>query len=254
MIGLLIIKGFVIGLLMLVPGLSGGSIAVGLGIYEEILAKSSRFFKGFKTNFFYFLKLIIGGIIGMFVSSFSLLLLMKYNANMVLSLMIIIMTFILIRHFRSYYKELTWWHYSFIVLGFVISLIFNNMKVINIKNEYLILVLSGLLLAIAFILPGISFSYVLVILGLYDKTLIAISTLDFLFIIKLGVAFLFGIILTIKLIDVLYQKFPKQMNNVIVGFVISSILFIVPINDIVSFFYVFIMVIIGIIVSLFKFK
>lgn len=254
MIGLLIIKGFVIGLLMLVPGLSGGSIAVGLGIYEEILAKSSRFFKDFKTNFFYFLKLIIGGIIGMFVSSFSLLLLMKYNANMVLSLMIIIMTFILIRHFRSYYKELTWWHYSFIVLGFVISLIFNNMKVINIKNEYLILVLSGLLLAIAFILPGISFSYVLVILGLYDKTLIAISTLDFLFIIKLGVAFLFGIILTIKLIDVLYQKFPKQMNNVIVGFVISSILFIVPINDIVSFFYVFIMVIIGIIVSLFKFK
>lgn len=254
MIGLLIIKGFVIGLLMLVPGLSGGSIAVGLGIYEEILAKSSRFFKDFKTNFFYFLKLIIGGIIGMFVSSFSLLLLMKYNANMVLSLMIIIMTFILIRHFRSYYKELTWWHYSFIVLGFVISLIFNNMKVINIKNEYLILVLSGLLLAIAFILPGISFSYVLVILGLYDKTLIAISTLDFLFIIKLGVAFLFGIILTIKLIDVLYQKFPKQMNNVIVGFVISSILFIVPINDIASFFYVFIMVIIGIIVSLFKFK
>lgn len=254
MIGLLIIKGFVIGLLMLVPGLSGGSIAVGLGIYEEILAKSSRFFKDFKTNFFYFLKLIIGGIIGMFVSSFSLLLLMKYNANMVLSLMIIIMTFILIRHFRSYYKELTWWHYSFIVLGFVISLIFNNMKVINIKNEYLILVLSGLLLAIAFILPGISFSYVLVILGLYDKTLIAILTLDFLFIIKLGVAFLFGIILTIKLIDVLYQKFPKQMNNVIVGFVISSILFIVPINDIASFFYVFIMVIIGIIVSLFKFK
>lgn len=254
MIGLLIIKGFVIGLLMLVPGLSGGSIAVGLGIYEEILAKSSRFFKDFKTNFFYFLKLIIGGIIGMFVSSFSLLLLMKYNANMVLSLMIIIMTFILIRHFRSYYKELTWWHYSFIVLGFVISLIFNNMKVINIKNEYLMMVLSGLLLAIAFILPGISFSYVLVILGLYDKTLIAISTLDFLFLIKLGVAFLFGIILTIKLIDVLYQKFPKQMNNVIVGFVISSILFIVPINDIASFFYVFIMVIIGIIVSLFKFK
>lgn len=254
MIGLLIIKGFVIGLLMLVPGLSGGSIAVGLGIYEEILAKSSRFFKGFKTNFFYFLKLIIGGIIGMFVSSFSLLLLMKYNANMVLSLMIIIMTFILIRHFRSYYKELTWWHYSFIVLGFVISLIFNNMKVINIKNEYLMMVLSGLLLAIAFILPGISFSYVLVILGLYDKTLIAILTLDFLFIIKLGVAFLFGIILTIKLIDFLYQRFPKQMNNVIVGFVISSILFIVPINDIASFFYVFIMVIIGIIVSLFKFK
>jgi putative membrane protein len=253
-IGLLIIKGFVIGLLMLVPGLSGGSIAVGLGIYEEILAKSSRFFKDFKTNFFYFLKLIIGGIIGMFVSSFSLLLLMKYNANMVLSLMIIIMTFILIRHFRSYYKELTWWHYSFIVLGFVISLIFNNMKVINIKNEYLMMVLSGLLLAIAFILPGISFSYVLVILGLYDKTLIAILTLDFLFIIKLGVAFLFGIILTIKLIDVLYQRFPRQMNNVIVGFVISSILFIVPINDIASFFYVFIMVIIGIIVSLFKFK
>lgn len=254
MIGLLIIKGFVIGLLMLVPGLSGGSIAVGLGIYEEILAKNSRFFKDFKTNFFYFLKLIIGGIIGMFVSSFSLLLLMKYNANMVLSLMIIIMTFILIRHFRSYYKELTWWHYSFIVLGFVISLIFNNMKVINIKNEYLMMVLSGLLLAIAFILPGISFSYVLVILGLYDKTLIAISTLDFLFLIKLGVAFLFGIILTIKLIDFLYQRFPKQMNNVIVGFVITSILFIFPINDIASFFYVLIMVIIGIIVSLFKFK
>ena len=254
MIGLLIIKGFVIGLLMLVPGLSGGSIAVGLGIYEEILAKSSRFFKDFKTNFFYFLKLIIGGMTGMFVSSFSLSLLMKYNANMVLGLMIIIMTFILVRHFQSYYKGLTWWHYSFIVLGFLIALIFNNMQVISIKNEYLMLVLSGILLAIAFILPGISFSYVLVILGLYDKTLIAISTFDYIFIIKLSIAFLFGIILTLKLINFLYQRFPKQMNNVIVGFVITSILFIFPINDIASFFYVLIMVIVGILISLFKFK
>ena len=56
--------GFVIGTSMLIPGMSGGSIAVLLGVYDKLLCAFSDFFKNVKNNFFYLFSILIGGIIG----------------------------------------------------------------------------------------------------------------------------------------------------------------------------------------------
>lgn len=246
---MLIFKGFIIGFLMLVPGLSGGSLALGLGIYDEILSRCSHFFKDWKKNLIFFLKLIIGGIFGLFFASFTLLSLLEYNQNLIIGLMMMVMMVILVNHFKSYYKQLKWWHYVYLILGVFLLLCFNNLNKLTVHNEWLCFLFAGLLLAIAFILPGISFSYVLVLLGLYDKLLLAITTFDFCFLFKLGGCFLLGIIISVKTIDYLFKRFTLTMNNIILGFVIASLILVVPFEDYASVAYFLIMASIGMLVG-----
>ena len=68
----LFFKSVVIGFFMLVPGISGGSIAILLDIYDDLLASLNNIFKTFKSSFTFLLVAAFGGIIGLFVSSFVL--------------------------------------------------------------------------------------------------------------------------------------------------------------------------------------
>ena len=66
------VKGLIVGFFMLVPGISGGSIAIILGIYDKLLISLNDIFKRFKTNFIFLFIVALGGIIGIFLSSFIL--------------------------------------------------------------------------------------------------------------------------------------------------------------------------------------
>ena len=68
----LFLKGILIGLFMLIPGVSGGTIAILLKIYEELLIRLNTLFKDFKNNFKYLFIVFIGGLIGVFISSYFL--------------------------------------------------------------------------------------------------------------------------------------------------------------------------------------
>ena len=59
-----LIKGFVVGATMMVPGVSGGSMAMILGIYDQLISSVSSFFKDIKKNFMYLLQFGLAGIIG----------------------------------------------------------------------------------------------------------------------------------------------------------------------------------------------
>ena len=66
------VKGIIVGFFMLVPGISGGSIAIILGIYDKLLISLNDIFKRFKTNFIFLFIVSLGGITGIFLSSFIL--------------------------------------------------------------------------------------------------------------------------------------------------------------------------------------
>ena len=57
-------KGLLIGASMLVPGVSGGTMAIILGIYDELIHSVNNIFKDFKKSFFFLLKFCIGAGIG----------------------------------------------------------------------------------------------------------------------------------------------------------------------------------------------
>jgi len=94
--------------------------------------------------------------------------------------------------------------------------------------EYLVLFLIGIVLATALVLPGISFSYMLLILGLYEQTLMAIETVNIIFLFSMGMGVLIGIFLTAKVIRIILRKYPKQTYLVIIGFVIASLKDVFP--------------------------
>lgn len=67
---LLILKGFIIGSSMSVPGVSGGTMAILLGIYDQMIQSVSHFFQDIKKNMLYLGKICIGGVLGLFSLAF----------------------------------------------------------------------------------------------------------------------------------------------------------------------------------------
>lgn len=78
-------------------------------------------------------------------------------------------------------------------------------------QNFLFLFAAGAIAAVALILPGISVSYLLLLLGLYDKTMQAISGLQFSFLISLLLGGVIGIILTTKLLEKIMSIFPSPL-------------------------------------------
>ena len=66
----LFIKSIVVGMFMLVPGISGGTLAIILNIYEGLLSSLSHLFKNFKSNFLHLLIALLGGVLGVIISSY----------------------------------------------------------------------------------------------------------------------------------------------------------------------------------------
>ena len=91
-----------------------------------------------------------------------------------------------------------------------------------------LLILAGLIAAVALILPGISVSYLLLLLGLYDKTMQAISEFYMPFLIPLAIGLIVGIIAATKLLERAMDRHPQPTYLMILGFILGSIFHIFP--------------------------
>lgn len=106
----------------------------------------------------------------------------------------------------------------------------SNLTTNNATNwyTYLLLVVAGFIAAIALVLPGISVSYMLLLMGLYDETMRAASEFYLPFLIPLGFGLVVGILLTTKLLENLMQNYPQPTFLIILGFILGSILELYP--------------------------
>ena len=82
---------------------------------------------------------------------------------------------------------------------------------------------AGVIVAIALVLPGISTSHMLIVLGMYDRTLEAITSFDFVFLITLAVSTLVGVALITKPLEWTMRRFPQKTYSMILGFVVGSL-------------------------------
>ena len=94
--------------------------------------------------------------------------------------------------------------------------------------QVVMLVIAGLVAAVALVLPGISVSYLLLVLGLYAPTIKAIGRLDIPFLLPLGLGVILGVVATTKLLEHLMQHYPLATYLTILGFVVASIPTIFP--------------------------
>jgi putative membrane protein len=226
-----IIKGVVIGIATLVPGVSGGTMAIILGVYDDIIHSISSFFKDMKKNIIFLGTVGIGGVIGLFAfSGLMELALEHFRFPMVYLFIGVIIGGIPVLYKKASAQGIKALDWIFFVIGLAIILVMSlyDGTIVNLANstgvlQFIFLFFAGIVIAVALILPGLSTSFMLLAIGLYEITLSAISTRNLGYLIPLGLGTVTGILGTTRLLENCMKKKPKQTYLLILGFVIGSI-------------------------------
>jgi len=184
--------GFCMGIAEITPGISGATIAGLFNVYKDFVTFLNVFnpFK-IKPNFKYFYKeinfnfiipLLFGMAISIYLSAFAIDYLRKsylYELKIFLSVVMVIAVIKNCGLDQSFYDSFK--HLFDFILGLLIAIVIAlSLVELDFNNSFL-LVLAGLLAFAAFLLPGISGSLVLVILGVYGNVTTAIKDIDLMF-------------------------------------------------------------------------
>ncbi|MBL8967171.1 MAG: DUF368 domain-containing protein [Spirochaetaceae bacterium] len=229
------VKGLVVGSSMLVPGVSGGTTAIILGIYDKLIKAISGFFADIRKNLA-FLALFCAGA-GLGILLFSRLLLWAtetWRLPMTYFFLGAILGSLPMLKRQAKVASIKPVHVLAAVIGAAIVLSLGYLP----KPEsafsggglahFGMLFASGLIIAVALVLPGISTSHMLLVLGMYETTLGAIKGLNFGYLVPLAAGGLAGIVLVTKLIEKLLEKAPAISYFGIIGFVLGSIIDVFP--------------------------
>ena len=227
------LKGMIIALGFILPGVSGGVLAAILGIYERMIRFLAHIKENFVENVLYFTPVAIGMVLG--IASFS------YPVNLLLDNYKVIVLWgfagAIIGTIPSLIKEsvkesdrdqadtITFW-LSFILSGvFLYSL---NGMVGTLPANFLSFVLAGALIALGILIPGLSPSNLLLILGLYTPMLTGFKRLDlFGTFLPIGIGGALALILFSKAMDYILKHYHSRVYHFIIGIVLSSTLLIV---------------------------
>ena len=230
-----IIKGIVIALGFILPGISGGVLAAILGIYERMIVFLAHPFKDFKENVLYFIPVAIGMLLGIGLFSYPIeYLLENYQVFVLWSFagaIIGTIPSLLKESTRESNRDkidLAWFWTTFIISG--IGLYALNFVVGILTPSFFNFILAGSLLALGVLVPGLSPSNLLLILGLYAPMLTGFKTFDlFGTFLPIGIGAGATLIIFSKLMDYALNNYHSRVYHFIIGIVLSStILILIP--------------------------
>ena len=227
-----ILQGALIGLGAVLPGISGGVLCVVFGIYKTIMEFLADPFHKFKTHVPKLIPIGIGGVIGfMGIAKILSVLLERYPAPSV-CLFVGLITGMLPSLFREASEEgrnknsyISLVIAMIVVFALLISLQIFSVQIAPGFGWYLF---CGFCLALSVIAPGMSFSTLLMPLGLYEPFVAGIGNLDFTVLIPGGIGALATIILFARAVDTLFKKHYSVSFHAIVGVVIAATIMIIP--------------------------
>ncbi|KMY46561.1 membrane protein [Bacillus sp. FJAT-27916] len=233
-----IYRGLLMGISDLIPGVSGGTIAFILGIYDRfLLAISGIFSRDWRRHLGFLLPLALG--MGFAILAFSrvidYLLENHYEPTQFFFLGLIIGVFPFIAKQADVKSNFDVKHIGVLVLvgGILASMAFiqtNEEAVISsfTAGTYVRLFFSGWLASMAMLLPGISGSFVLLLIGAYSTIISALSDLNLPVIMAVGAGAALGFILSSKAIAYLLLQFPHMTFAIIMGLIAGSVFVVFP--------------------------
>lgn len=239
---LLLLKGFIMGIANIIPGVSGGTLAIILGIYEKLIDVLSSFWKNFKKNLLFILPLLVGMgialIAGSFIIDWGLDNFPIATTMFFVGLVIGGIPFIYIKVHKKY----SFLNVSIFIIIFALVILISVItmeKEVSLANlnflEIVKLFIVGMVAAATMIIPGISGSLVMMNLGYYEPIIEAIKDLtkfsqighNICILLPFGIGVLVGLFLIAKLIKYLLKRFPIQSYFGILAFVVASIVCII---------------------------
>lgn len=230
-----VLQGSLIGLGAVLPGISGGVLCVIFGIYKTIMELLADPFRKFKTHVPKLLPVIIGGAIGFLgIANILSILLEKYPAPSVCLFIGLIggMLPSLFQEAGEQGRNRASYISLVIAMVFVFALLI-SLKIfsVEITPNFGWYIFCGFCLALSVIAPGMSFSTLLMPLGLYEPFVAGIGHLDFSILIPGGIGGLATVILFSKAVDTLFTKHYSVAFHAIVGVVIAATVMIIPVES-----------------------
>ena len=238
------LKGMAMGAADAVPGVSGGTIALIIGVYEELINSISsinssliktlindgisEFWK--KLNGDFLIALFSGVVI-------SLVIVMNFASYLIENYPILIWSFFLGLVSASIYAiikqtnilnthkiNIHFWNYFLLLISTFISYKLTNISGLEIVSQNsMYLIVAGFIASCAMILPGISGSYILVVLGLYNVMSKAVINFEIKKITLFALGIMLGLTSFSKIIKWGYKKYPNKILLFITGLILGSI-------------------------------
>lgn len=250
-----VLKGIALGAGCILPGISSGVLCVIFGIYDKLVNSILNIFKDFRKNFLFLLPIFIG--VGIGILLFGNILRVLFN-NYENSLKLIFaglilgsIPSILNKANNGHIIRVHYFIYTILTFLLAIFLIFieNNMHNFGTSNiNFAFLFISGFLMSIGVIFPGVSSTIILMCLGIYSIYLEAVSLLNLSILIPMGLGLICGCIVFLNIINFFMNKFPIQTMYSIIGFVMGSIFILLPNSFSLTYILLFV---IGLLISLF---
>ena len=244
---LLFLRGVAMGAVDLVPGISAGTIAFVTGIYEELIHSIKSFnleaLKTLKNQGLVaawrhvngeFLLILLSGIL---FSLFTLAGLMRYFLEVFpLQLwsffigLIIASVIYLLRQQPP--KKL--YEFGLLGAGIIVAYSLSISSAISVEGNYLSLFLAGSIALCAMILPGISGSFILVLLGLYPVFINALVNVELDFLLTFAAGGVIGLMLFSRLLSWLLDHYKQAVIATMCGFLIGSLSILWPWKQVTS--------------------
>ena len=239
-LGRKVVTGCLIGVANIIPGISGGTIAVVTGIYEPLLARISGFFTaygGWRSNLRFLAPVVLGVLLGAvgFAHLIGMLLEQLPEQTMLFFLGLILgsVPFLARRALRGRPHPVALSPFL-VTLALTVAMALADRPPVGEPLRELTLATlvqlfgTGIVSATAMVVPGVSGSFLLLLIGMYSTFIAAIRELN----IALLAAFLtgtaFGIVATAKLVTFVLKRFPAPSYAAILGLVLGSSLALWP--------------------------
>lgn len=244
---LLLLKGIGMGAADVVPGVSGGTIALITGIYSELVysiksidIEAIKLLIAFRFRKFWekingsFLLFIFGGIL---ISIFSLARILKlllsgypiYVWSFFFGL-IIASAVLVVRSVR----EWRFYDYMALLAGIAMMFVITQFSPAQTTEAYWFIFIAGAIAISAMILPGISGAFILLIMGKYQFILAAVSNLDLPVILVFGLGVISGLAGFSRVLSYLLNRYHRITISILAGFIIGSLNKIWPWKEVIS--------------------
>ena len=230
------IKGIFIGAGAIVPGVSSGVLCVIFGIYEKLLDAVLNFFKDIKHNIKFLFPIALG--IGIGVLLFSNILnyfLYEFpvqTKSIFIGLIIGTIPSLIkeVNEKETFKPQNVVYLLIALAIGIITVIVENQINIVSNgdKMSIMYLVMCGAIMSIGIVVPGVSSTIILMLLGVYSVYLQSVANLYLPVLIPLGIGLILGSIIVMKITKKLLETHYGKTFYSIIGFTIGSVFVLLP--------------------------
>lgn len=226
-----VLCGFCLGISIFAPGISGSIMAIIMGIYDKIIDITSNPFKNLKQNIKFLFPMGIGAVISLILFIFVFSYLFETYEKAVYMLFIGLIAGNLPMIYKEAKKSEFKWYYLLgaiiaVAIAFVIGVMSESVSSaegVAISSNLIYLAVCGAVGGFASLIPGMSISMILIVMGVYDILISSAKSLDIAVIAVVGVAFVLAMVISSRFIKFIFNKFNGLAHFMVLGFLVGSI-------------------------------